>query len=190
MNTIRWGAWAVALGAMFGTLYLGNVHAGNEKALHESVFKIGDQLKAGDKTGATKAAADLSKKFEEVDEVMTLFKLRAKHGLGIARAPQPKNDGIEAKLREIARDAPIAKDAEVIEEMAYLTAAIAEITALRAPEKDSGKKKRSDWINWSNEMRDAAMALAAAAKAKGGQEMKTAAAKVNNSCNNCHSVYR
>jgi cytochrome c556 len=39
-------------------------------------------------------------------------------------------------------------------------------------------------------MEEGALELAKAAQAKGAQDVKTAAAKVNAACNNCHAVYR
>jgi cytochrome c556 len=39
-------------------------------------------------------------------------------------------------------------------------------------------------------MREAGIAFAKAAQSKGAQEIKTAAGKVNATCNNCHSVFK
>ena len=46
------------------------------------------------------------------------------------------------------------------------------------------------WSQWSEAMRKSADELADAAKAKAPAAIKTAAAKLNSTCNNCHGVFR
>ena len=168
--------------------------AGEAKGLAGEVRKISAALKKGDKEGAEKLAKGVAKMAEEGDgiaDVMHLFKLRTKKGLGVGETKSAKNDGIEAKLREIGRDAPvgIAKDAAALEQLGYDTAAIAVISEVMAP-KDQGKKTRKEWVQWSQDMREQGIALAQAAKAQGAQDVKAAAVKVNNTCNACHSIWR
>ena len=189
MTKYRIGAAAAVL-AVAGLVYAAG--AGEGGGLKGDVRKIAAALKKGDKAGAEMQAKATAKKVEELADLMHLFKLRTKQGLGVGEKAGPKNDGIEAKLREIGRDAPtgIAKDAAGLEQMGYDTAAIGLITEVMAPAKDQGKKLRKDWIEWSKDMQESSLALAKAAKAQGAQDVKAAAVKVNNSCNACHSVYR
>lgn len=173
-----------------GFLLAGMGRAGDDKAAKEGILKIADAIAKGeDVSGHAKA---LAKKIEEIDEVMNLMRPRkgAKGGLGVGSKPgaiQP--DGIELKLVQMGRDAPsaatAAKQAEALEKMAHVIAAIAEVSIARPD-----KKKPKNWIKYAKEMRDAAPKLAAAAKAKSPAELQKAAAAINAACNNCHTDYK
>ena len=182
--------------ALSGAMLLSNPSgAGENKALRDSIDKIADALKKGDKEGAKKQAEALSKKLEDVYEAMDLFKPRKKNGFGVGEKPGAvMPDGIEQMLLKIGRDAPAAatlkKDGEAFEQLGYRTAAIGLIAHAKTPAKDKGKQLRKDWIEWTNEMVDNGIALAAAAKAKGPQDVKGAAVKLNNSCSSCHTMFR
>jgi hypothetical protein len=125
---------------------------------------------------------------------MHLYKPRNKMGLGVGMTPgaNPAKDGIEVTLRDLARDVPanVGKQADALEMTGYWIAAVAEVAAAKMPEKDQGKKTKKAWAGWSKDMRDAGIEFSKAAAAKGGQQIKTAAAKVNATCNSCHSVFK
>lgn len=181
---------ALALG-LFAT-GLGRAGGGDLKA---DIQKVAKAFAKGDAAEAKQLAQGVGKSIEELHEMMDLMRPRTKKGLGVgAKAGVVTPDGIELKLIALGRDAPGAatlnKEAKALEEMGYVVAAIGEITAVKAPAKDKGKQKKSDWVEWSNDMRDGALELAKAAKSKSAQNLKMAAAKVNNSCNSCHSVFR
>jgi len=194
MNKIRMGVAGLALAAM-GLLVLEIRGAANaDKDLTDAINKVAEAIKKGDKDGASKAADAAAKKFE-LEDIMHAFKPRKKEGLGVGGNPGAITpDGIEAMILKLKRDVPAAaqvkKDAEALEKMAYQIAALGEITRAKAPEKDSGKKTKKDWVQWSSEQVESGVGLAKAAKAQGAQEIKTAADKVNNSCNACHSIFR
>lgn len=186
------GAIVVGLG---GIIYLAErTSAGENKALVGQVTKIAELIKKGDKDGADKAAQAFAKKLDSLEEVMHLFKPRKKGGLGVGKPGEVTPDGIELKIVQMKRDAPtpttLKKEAAALEEMGYLTAAIAAITKHAAHTNDKAKKGGKDWIEWSVEMQEASVKLAQAAKAQGGQELKTATSKVDGACNACHSKYR
>lgn len=184
-----WNRTAAVIVFSAGVAYLvGTGYAGADKKFGPDVRKIADSIKSGDKSGAEAMAAKTAKKAEELGDIMHLFKMRNKGGLGVGPMPQAKSDGIETRLRDIARDPP-SKTTD-LEQMGYDTAAIALITKVMAPAKDMGKKKASDFKRWADEMYDTGVSLAKAAKAGGGQDVKGVAAKVNASCNSCHSVFR
>jgi hypothetical protein len=162
---------------------------------NNDVLKIAALIKKGDKEGAKAAAESLAKKVEEMEELMEVFKPRKKGGIGVGDKPGAITpDGIEQKLLALGRDAPsptaLGKEAAALEEMAYAIAAVAEVTKAKAPKQNMGKKTVKDWNTWSDDMREAAVKLAEASKAKGAQDVKTAASKLNASCTNCHSVFR
>jgi hypothetical protein len=186
---------AATLAAVGAILVAGRSGAGDEKALMNNIDKVAAALKSGDKEGAKKQAEAVAKKIEEVVEAMDLLKPRKKGGYGVGEKPGAiVPDGIEQMLIKIGRDAPakgtLNKDADAYEQMGYRTAAIGLIAHAKTPAKDMGKKTRKDWMTWSNEMVEVSLQLAAAAKAKSPADVKSAAAKLNNNCNSCHTVFR
>jgi hypothetical protein len=192
--------WAVVLSAVAaaGVLYLtGDIRAGGKASpLSGDTRKIAAAVKAGKKDDAEALAKKTAKKAEELGDIMHMFKNRNKGGLGVGEMPQAKSDGIESKLRDVARDAPsaavMAKEAPGLQQLGYDTAALALLTKAMAPAKDQGKKKASDFKKWADEMYDAGVEFAKTAgeKGAGAQNVKAAATKVNETCNRCHSVFR
>jgi hypothetical protein len=167
--------------------------AGDDKSIREGILKIATGIAKGDASAAAQAKS-LASKVEEVEEVMNLFKLRTKKGLGIgSKAGSVTPDGIELMLNKIGRDAPsqnfATKEAEALEEMAFRIAAVAEVVVNKPPKGEPAAKQK-DWVKWAKEMREAAPKLAEAAKTKSPAELQKAAAKINAACNNCHSVFK
>jgi len=172
--------------------------AGDDKAVRDGILKIAKALQKGDKAEATKLAQALLKKLdpdEGLHDVMHLFKPRSKKGMGVGtKAGTVTPDGIELKLLAIARDAPSAallkREGDALEEMSYVVAAIAEVAQQKPPAKDSGKKTKRDWMTWSKDMQQGTIKLAEASRGRGGAEIKSAATKLNDSCANCHAVFK
>lgn len=200
---LRFGTAVLVLAAAASLLYLtGSSRAvgKEENAQKANVLKLVKMIEAGNADAAAKAAAAIGKtakdddaRLEMVADVMFLLKKRSKGGFGFGeKKPSRGADGIEDKINEVRRDAPanVAKDAAAYQQMANRLAAIADLTKALAPAKDQGAKKRSDWVKWAGEMHEEATKLAAAAKSKSGAEVKTAATKLNATCNACHSVFR
>ncbi|MCI0638058.1 MAG: hypothetical protein L0Y72_04850 [Gemmataceae bacterium] len=198
MKQVRIWAVGLALLSLVGLVYLaGTISAGENKMYVDGVKKIADLLRKGDKDGAAKEAASFSKKIGEdgLVEVMYLFKLRKKGGWGVGdKAGVITPDGIELKLIGLARDgitpATLKKESAALEEMGHVISAIGEVARQFPPKMDKGKKTKKDWLAWTDDMRATGIKLAEASKAKGAQDVKTAAAKLNNSCNLCHSMFR
>jgi hypothetical protein len=196
MSTTRiWIAGAVfaAVGAAVLLPYTSG--AGENKALRDGIDKIAAALQKGDTDAAKKEADALAKKTEELVEMMDLFKPRKKDGFGIGPTPGAvAQDGIEQMIQHLQRDVPPAatlkKNSAALEQMAYRTAAMALITHAKPVQKAATGAGRKEWNDWANDMFDGSLKLAAAAKALGAQDVKTAAVKVNNSCNACHSKHR
>jgi cytochrome c556 len=186
----------MTLVAVLSLIFLSEpIYAGGEGDVQAAVKKIAEAIRKGDKEGAKKLAANAAKKIDEIHDVMHQFKPRNKKGLGVGEkaGTNPAKDGIEVMLRDLARDVPasVAKQSEALETSGYWVAAIAELSIAKgSPVPDKGKKTKKAWTGWSEDMREAGIAFAKASAAKGGQEIKTAAAKLNASCNNCHSVFK
>jgi len=170
-----------------------------EDNVKEALDKIADALEKGDNATAKKEATALAKKIDELNDVMHAFKPRnAKKGVkGIGWGSKKgvvTPDAIEQKLVAIGRDGIAAgdlkKEGEALAKGGWHIAAIAEVTIARAPDKDMGKKKVADWMKWSQDMKEAAVEFAKAAKTGSAADVKTATNKLNNSCNNCHPIFR
>jgi len=198
MNRAR--GWLVGLGllALGLVITLAGRSTGGEEKYKKSVLKIAAAIEKGNSAAAqaeAKALAKSLKDFDEIEDVMSVFKLREKNGIGVGTKPNAIiPDGIELKLLAIGRDAPgqatVNKEAEALEKMSYVIAAVAEVAIARPPDKDEGKKKKKDWLEWSASMEKAALDLAAAAKTKNPTAIRNAAAKLNSNCNECHGTFR
>ncbi|MSQ94401.1 MAG: hypothetical protein EXR98_07575 [Gemmataceae bacterium] len=192
---IRYLIVGTTLVAMLGLAYLSApVLAGEGKDIPATVRKIAEMIKKKDDDGVKKTATAAAKNIEELPDLMHMFRPRNKGGLGIGEKPManPTKDGLEVYLRDLARDVPatIAKQSEALETSGYWIAAMAELGHAKAPTKNMGKKTIKAWTDGMTDMRAAGIAFAKAATTKGAQEIKTAAAKVNATCNNCHSVFK
>jgi len=189
---------STVLAAVVGLVFLSGPSqaAGDNEKIKAHVHKIADLIKKKDDKGAAKLAVEANKSIDELSELMKMFKTRNKEGLGIGvkALANPSKDGIEIYLRDLARDVPasVAKQAEALELTGYWIAAMGELSIAQEGKGKVGgsKKTKKAWIGWSADMRDAGIAFAKAAQGKGAQEIKTAAAKVNATCNNCHSVFK
>jgi hypothetical protein len=189
MKKVRVCVAVLALAAVFGLVYSAGVSiAGGDKGPKTDVEPIVAAIKKGDMSTAKTLAAKVAKKYDTVEDVMDLFKTKKKGGW----SPWPKEtDGIELKIREIARDGlKSITDAPKVEESAQIALAIGLIAEAKAPEKDTAKKSRKEWMQHVQDMQAGSQALAKAAQAKGAADIKKAATQLNNSCNACHSTFR
>ncbi len=189
MNKVRvWTAAAMVTAVVALVYAAGTGSAGDNKEIVAAVDKIAAAVKKGDMAEARKLAEG-AKKYD-LEDVMDLFKPVKKGGRGWTGAKP--TDGIELKIREVARDGDksFAKNAPIYEEIANISAAITIIAEAKAPEKDMGKKIKKNWIQWSQDVQEGAQALAKAAKSKAGADGKMAMTRMNNACNACHSDFR
>ncbi len=186
----------VTLVAVFALVSMsGPSYAGGGKDLKSAVAKVAEAIKKGDNDGAAKLAKDTAKGIEDIGDLMHLFKPRTKQGLGVGSKKVVSNDakdGIEAMIRDFARGDGIAgagKISDSLQETGYWIAAMAEISMAKGWDKDQGKKTKKNWNMWMTEMKDAGVEFAKVSAAK-GNTLKAVATKVNNACNNCHSVFK
>ena len=189
----RWlvvGMLALAVGFGFWVAMSG---AADDDA-KTTVPKIAAALEKNDAADAKKQAAALAKS-AEIEDVMHVFSLRRSKGLGVGTKPDAiKPDGIEAKIMDLAKK-PLPQEqlntqADALLQMAYVSAAIGEVAHAKPPEKDEGKKKKSDWLKWSTDMRDSALQFAVAVKDKKPASVQKAATKLYGSCTQCHGVFK
>lgn len=186
-------SYVVGAGCLAAGLWLLTARAGgaaDEKAAQEAVFKVADLLAKNDQEGAKKEAAAVAKKFE-LDEIMALFKLRAKKGLGVGPKGAIKPDGIEALFQNMEKKGPPQKDAPAVERSAYISAAIAMIAVDKCPvQKKEKDKDPKEWKQWCEDMRKGSLELAAALKDYKPADIKSTVKKLNESCINCHGPFR
>ena len=189
MSRTRLGLGSIVLAGLVSAVVLSQSGAGENKALRDGVDKVAASIQKGDKDAAKKDAEAIAKKIEDLADLMDLFKPTKKGGIGF-----DDKTGIEQMLQGLGRDAPsgasLKKNAEGLQKMAYRTAAMALITHERPVSKASSGGARKEWNGWSDDIVEGSIKLAAAAKAMGAADVKTAAAKINAACNSCHSKHR
>lgn len=171
----------------------------DEKAQQAQILKIAAALKTNKEDGQKMAAAMAkTQKYDSLaslEPIMHGFKVRKKGGFGVGKTPGAVTpDGIELKINELQRDGvtatALAKQAEAIEELAYVSAAIAEVAKHLETKEFKGKMSKKDFVALAERMADGAYKLAGAANKKGAAEIKSAAKLVNEACNACHSQFR
>ncbi len=178
--------------------------AGGAKAqqlaeLRDMAIKVCDAIEKANTDDAKKLAAGLSptatgdgsaktepvdlNKYFILDELMHQFKPERAGG-----------KDLEKRIKSyMQKRAPLTtadlKDATTA---AYQSAIIAQFTVGYAPKVDAGKKKKADWLAWTYEMGDTALAAAKAASAAKPDDkgVKAAFKKLDDACTKCHTVFK
>ena len=190
-----WLAGGLMLALALWCLASGDGTAAGGKPLSDAIQKLAQTVAKPDVATGRKEAEALAKTIE-LDSLMDLFKLRTKDGLGVGTKPGAITpDGIEAKVMALAKKPLPQKEldaqAEGLTQAGHMVAAVALVAQHKCPvTKKMGDKDPKKWQEWTEEMHKNALELSTAAKAKQPAELKTAATKLNSSCNNCHSVFR
>jgi len=171
-------------------------NAAQAKGLADTIGKIAAAVDKGDMEGAKKLAAACAKD-SEWEEFMHLFVLRShkKPGLGVGdKAGAITPDGIEKKLMKLAEnplsDKDLGAESAALVKMGNDMTALTLVTLAKPPEKDDGKKKKKDWIVWSEVLLKASQEFTAAAKYKKAADLQKAAVKADKACGKCHDVFR
>ena len=195
ISSRSWGMGATLMAA--GLAFLAGAYHANaleDMEIRGEILKLADAIeKGGD---ATKSQAAAIAKKSELEDVMGLFRLRTKKGVGVGEKPGIiKPDGIEAQIMNLGKREPrkdqLATEARDLARAAYITAAIAEIAQSKCPvESKQGDKDPKSWKTWSDDMHKAALDLAKAAEGHKSKDVKTAANRLNSSCNACHAAFR
>jgi len=147
----------------------------------------------GEKVLVEKATA-IQKKGVDLNNLMAVYKLKEKGGVGYGEKPEAKS-GIEAKIIALQRNkrgpapAVIKKEKDDLIKLAQLNIAMAEIAKPHFPGNKGGKNKK-DWDGWLDDQKKAANDLIKAVNAGNGAAVAKAATNLLGSCTNCHDTYR
>lgn len=170
-----------------------------EGDLAKTVRDIAAQMQKAEKEkkdakAAKELATKVGKKIEETTELMAMFKLRDKGGLGVGKPDtvSKTRDGIDALIREMARNVPpvVLKDISALEEMGYLIAAMGAIVDAKGPPGGGDAKAKKLWHEYSHDAHVQGIAFAKAVATKDPVKIKMAAIKVNNACGGCHAFFK
>jgi hypothetical protein len=169
---------------------------GNEKKQNkqarQAVLRMADLVERKDFVALKQQADAVAKSIQGLDDVMNLLKLRSRGGLGIGAPGAVAPDGMEAKVVNMAKrpltSPQLAKESKDLVRLAYVNAAIAQISEARSDV--DGKMDPKAWQKWSIDMRQSALELADAAQAMNPAGVKAAAKKLNTSCTDCHDKFR
>lgn len=160
------------------------------KQAQKDLIELAKAIEDG-KDGKALAAA-MKKKYEDLAPIMHAYKPSPKGGIGVGK--KAAGDGIELKIINLGKRAlsaaNLGKEKDDIVKMAYINAAIAEVTYLYGPAKPKGGKGPKDWKQHTDDQLKASLELAKAVKAGEAAKIKTAANNLNNACNNCHTDFR
>lgn len=165
---VRTGRVGVILLALVLLLTDREAGAADEDDPRLSVEAIAGHLAKGDAKAASQHANFLGKKADfnmrkmRLDEHHQLFAGRARGGLGVGGPGAVRPDGIEAKIAFLAGERPLtarqlAQEKTALQEMAWRTAAIAEVTIAATPPAVRWRKPPWEVLSW--DMRDQALKL-------------------------------
>ncbi len=158
------------------------------KAAQKDVLDLCKEIAGG--KNVSSRAAEIKKKYEDLNTVMHAYKPKAKGGIGFGSNPK---DGIETKVISLGKRVPagsLDKEGPELIRMANINIAIAEIAKHYAPAKPKGGKGKKDWETHLADQKKESQDLIKAVKAKDYKAVKAAANNLNNACNNCHSDFR
>jgi hypothetical protein len=182
---------AVLLGLCLWTMTALSAQNDEKKAGQEAVLKLVEAMKNGG--GVQDQIAAITKKFDELEPLMWVYKPRKKGGIGMG---QGGGDDIEIAIGKIGgpkfRMTPqkLATMKGDLIKVGELSKAIASISEQDKYVQQYGKKDPAKWKNYTKEMKKSAEEMIKAAKSDNANEVKTAARKLSDSCTSCHSVFR
>jgi len=183
--------WLATVSLLAGALAINDGQASVDDATNAAINGVADLLAKGDVAGAKKAAAEVK---SDIETVMAGFKLRSKKGIGVGEKGAIQPDGVELKINAIARDgvttATLKKEGAAIARAGYVTAAIGQIAHAQTPKMDEGKKKKADWIEWSDGLISSAQEFSKIAAAGDAAGLKKSANKIKQACDSCHMVFK
>jgi soluble cytochrome b562 len=192
-------AVAAALPMMFLASALGRDDDKEEKeklqktaAAQVDVLKLVDAL-GGKEDDVQKQAEEIARK-HEIAFVMNQFKPRDKGGVGVGKPGAFVFDGIEQELLAIGKkpltpDKAAAQKAD-LHRMAQVMLAVAYIAPSYCPKTDEPGKPIKDWMRLADDMKKQSKELAEAIQNGDPKTVKTAAARLNRTCETCHSEFR
>jgi hypothetical protein len=157
--------------------------------------KLADFSKAAQSASMAPAdVKDWTKVLHATEPMMKMFLSKAKGGEGIHADlqyhPSLKNtNGIEALIGKLAAkklsDDNLTRVEKELPYLGYRIAVVGAITHEFTPKKDVEK-----WRDFARDMRDASIALADSARKKNAEGILKAASALENTCVECHSVFK
>jgi len=167
--------------------------AQNQKAdPQKDVLDVARVIEEGKGANAVQAKVKAIKaKGYDLDELMKVYKLKEKGGLGFGEKPAAKS-GIEAKIQALTKGLPAAtlkKESKDLLKLADVNLAMAEITRPHFVKPMEGKGKK-DWDKWLDDQAKASKDLIDAVKAQDGKAVAKAARQLQNACTECHATFR
>jgi hypothetical protein len=169
------------------------LRGGDVKQARALFTRLGGPGGAGDADPTPRDLHDPKDREDLVTILMKQYKTRDFGGLGVE--PRPKDDhldGIEALLRVLAArpiDAPKLKPEELAR-LADQSAVMAQWMRSLCPEKTVRDRTPEKWRQYCDELRDASLELARAARDNKAEQVRAAARKVNDNCAACHRTFR
>ena len=169
---------AVAMGV------LATARAQGGRGAEGEVLELAREAEAG--KDVTKRAAALSKRFRDVHAAMRVYNPRSAGGLGLG----PRGEGIERRLVDLGEGTlsadALKKESGELVQVAHLTFILAEVTRGHAPAKPFLGRGKKEWERDLEGVKAGSQALLQAVKAGEPRAVRTAAARINQACNNCH----
>jgi hypothetical protein len=169
-----------------------------DKGAARDINRLADKIARKDDAVLKEEARRVARKYKYNRPLMTLFRPRTGQGggLGVGRKPgavQP--DGIEAKIKALARTAPgpaeLEEQGDALVRMAEVTAAVAEVTRQKCEvQRKTGRLDPKDWERWSDGVRQSSLELAEAVRARDPDRVKAVAARLSANCTSCHRIFR
>jgi hypothetical protein len=163
------------------------------KEAREAILKLADLASKPEEL--KKQAAAVAAKKMDLEDIMTVFKPREKHGVGVGKPKEITPDGIEQKIIALGKNRPMAKmdltkQGPALVRMGEITLAIGEVAEHYAPKERKGDKDPKEWKRTNDDMLKFSKALIEAAKKEDPAALKAAAQSLNNSCAACHAKFR
>ena len=191
----KWTAGAILALALVGVSF--NVVRGDDD---DDDKKLKADMLAAKKAvlASLEGKVDLAKlaKDNKIEPTMKLFKPASKGGVGIGTLKGAGHkDSIELLIRDYAIKPPtkaeVTKYADDIVKAAQITNVIAGMTPYWAPTKDGGMgKTKAKWLELTEDMKKNSADLVKAAKAMDEKAVDSVSKKLNNSCAECHKIFR
>ena len=161
-------------------------------AAQSAILKLSDNLDAKDVAERAKQIV----KEHASEDISSVFKIRAKGGLGIGKLTEvtAKHDGIERLLLNLQRrrtitEAEIEKYADDYLRVAKVIQAMAELAPYRATERvQKDSKLTKEWQEVTHEFKEGARTFRKAVDEKDPKRLRLAAEKMENTCCHCHDL--
>jgi hypothetical protein len=182
------GFGALAIGQTFFT----SLEADKRAAAQNAILRLGEHL--GDKDVADQAKKIVQQHASE--DISSVFKLKAKGGLGIGKLIEVSTspDGIERFLirlqnRKTITEAEIEKYSADYLRVARVMQAMAELAPFRAQEHVQKSERLSkEWRDVAFEFKEGAANFRRAVEEKDPKKLRLAARRMETTCCNCHNL--